>query len=151
MKASFISACIVTFLIHSATCQTVTFEIDTLTGFCHDASITTHQANVTNQLYGGNTFVCKAKFIFDFTRMTVCVVGNNQICNFSVFELKRYDESDKTFNASYYDSIEKTNFNIITSKGVDSNDGIVFYMRFSDEYEGKNIIRGAFQNNVTLK
>jgi hypothetical protein len=151
MKASLITIALVTFLIHSANSQTVSFEIDTLYGFWHDASLTTHQANVRNKLYAGDTVYYKCKLTFDFTKMNAEFSDNEGTQNFKIFELNRYDETNKTFNASFYDHIDDIKYNVILSEGTDKNDGIVIYLRHAEKYNGKDVTCGRFGTHIKLE
>lgn len=131
--------------------QTVSFELDTLYGFQHDAYLTTNQANINNMMYDGGLLTYKCKFVFDFTHMTVMFTGSDETRTYSIFEVKRYDENTKTFNASFYAWDVKIKYNVVISEGIDKKDGIVVYIRYLDKYEGKDVVRGRFATNVALK
>lgn len=131
--------------------QVISFELDTMYGFQHDASLTTNQANSNNMLYNGGVLAYKCKFVFDFTHMTVMFTGSAETRTYTIFEVKRYNEKNKTFNASFYAWDTNMNYNVVISPGVEKKDGIVVYIRYLDKYEGKDVVRGRFATNVELK
>lgn len=136
---------------YGASSQIVTVELQTMQGFKHDASMTTHQANLNNELYDDGKLQINSRFVFDFNEMKVTVIGDSGSKIYRIFEKKRYTERNKTFNVSYFDSDQERNMNFVISEGVDPADGLVVYMRYNDVENGRNLVRGAFAANVAMK
>lgn len=130
--------------------QVVSFEVDSLYAFQHDASLTTHQANVNDEMYDRGLIYVNAKLIFNFDNMTVVYLDSTGEKMYPITEKKRYNQYNKTFNASFYAWDIQTYFNVVTSPGVEKEDGIVVYFRYLENEKGKNLVKGCFGTNIVL-
>lgn len=146
--------CLIGFLIvssYNSFSQVVSFEVDSLYAFQHDASLTTHQANVNDEMYLRGIIQVNAKLIFNFDDMIVLYLDSTGERVYPITEKKRYTQDNKTFNASFYAWDIQTYFNVVTSPGIEKEDGIVVYFRYLENEKGKDLVKGCFGTNIILK